>query len=78
MSQQGTPQTLLQAIQNGLTVGDHNQVHDNIYTHVRDFLSQKFAVALLRAENQSTDPRTAQMIQELWNKITGENQERKS
>lgn len=68
----GTPNTLNQAIANGLddageSIPDKNQ--EIIKTHIRDFLSQKFSWAMM---NCYEDPEKEEMIAQLWEKITGE------
>lgn len=66
----GTPTTLYQAIVNGRFAAiDLNADFPArvIQSHVRDFLAQKFGVALLEA-----DDHTALVLKNLWEKLTGE------
>ena len=61
--EEGTPRTLRQAIVNGLRDGSEKERADEMVLHVRDFLGQKFNVAMM---DESVT------VTELWEKITGE------
>lgn len=67
----GTPKTLTQAIQNGISQFHDPKAHPNsiegmeacIEQHVRDYLAQKFGAAML--ENESADS----ILQAVFNRI---------
>lgn len=63
----GTPRTLTQAIRNCVLTDKVPKVED-VRAHVRDFMAQKFIVALNRTE--SDEVRLA--LQELWNALVGD------
>lgn len=67
----GTPQTLLEAIQNGLTIGS-GRPDDRVFEHVKDFLAQKFSAALLKTEDTEEQNR----LWALWAQITNNEGER--
>lgn len=64
----GTPKNLDQAIYGGLCVGPLCDVVDRTKAHVRDYLAQKFGVAMLKAHT----PEQEALICELWTAVTGE------
>lgn len=69
----GTPRTIGAAVFNGLTNSDPRDPveswEENITAAVRDFLSQKFGAAMLRADRLVT---TQEILNDLWFQITGE------
>lgn len=65
MSDGGTPKTLDEAIKFALCVGPLSSVVDRSYFHIKDFLAQRFGVAML-AEN---DPRVVELLETLFNEI---------
>jgi hypothetical protein len=64
---EGTPQTLEQAITNGMIHARESSGNPLtlIRWHIRDYLSQRFGVAML-------SPVTPELLQQLWTAITGE------
>jgi hypothetical protein len=71
----GTPKTLEEAIANGSTgyLGSvftvtGRSIAAHIQPHVRDFLAQKFSVAILNAK----DDATLKVLADLFSAITGE------
>lgn len=68
----GTPKTLDEAIHNGLCVGPLSEVVDRTKHCVRDYLAQRFGVAMLKAHT----PEQEALVCELWAAITGEPCER--
>lgn len=58
----GTPKTLIGAIHNGLAL-DPELSDLNISAHVRDFLSQRFSVAMIN------HPEEAKMLKALFEEI---------
>lgn len=70
---QGTPKSLNQAIRNGVKQSFQYGMDDGdgphtIELHVKDYLSQKFATALLKASSGEVSAETA--LVELWSKIS--------
>lgn len=43
----GTPKTLDEAIENAICIGPLSELQERMYHHVRDFLAQKFGIAML-------------------------------
>jgi hypothetical protein len=68
-----TAETLIGAIKTGLLeselVNDLNSNSVSVLTNVRDFLAQKFTVALFESDEVYAD--TA-VLKELWKQVTGE------
>ena len=64
MDNQGTPKTLDEAIKFALCVGPLSDVVDRSYFQIKDFLSQRFGVAMLLA-----DEPTAKALQILFDEI---------
>lgn len=64
----GTPKTLIEAIENAICIGPLSGLRDRTRHSVRDYLSQRFGVAFLRAES----PSELKRLEELWAQITGE------
>ena len=68
MSKQHTPKTLIEAIVNGIEdlkpSVPEPQLEERIELHVRDFLAQKFSVAILQTEDPA-------LLKKLWKDITG-------
>lgn len=64
----GTPKTLIEAIQNGMCIGPLSSTHEEIRKHVKDFMSQKFSCAMLRVES----PEELERLKLLWFALTGE------
>lgn len=69
----GTPKSLIEAIQNGIEeagIDAPAEVAAKIAKrHIRDFLSQKFAVGLMRAD---LNGEVVSSIEKLFSEITGE------
>lgn len=66
----GTPQTLIGAIQNGLgdDAGDnHENYSKTLHNHVRDYLSQAFAVAMCKAPTIEEGERLKALFKRLVN-----------
>ncbi len=64
-----TPKTLDEAIINALCVGPLSEVRDRMYHHVKDFMAQKFGVAMLSPEVTSS-PEVEKLIQSLFEALT--------
>jgi len=64
----GTPKTLNESIRHGLMIGPLVSIDANIEGHVRDFLSQKFQTALLKAGGTPTEA----ALMALWKEIKGQ------
>lgn len=62
----GTPKTLTEAILNGLDDKGVDLTTSLIQAHIRDFLSQKFNVAYLKAK----DDGELERLKELFRKVT--------
>lgn len=67
----GTPKTLRGAIENAATEiasgkSKHAFLRDATESHTVDFLAQKFAVAIMKANAEQ-----AESVAELWESITG-------
>lgn len=62
----GTPKTLKEAVRRALDVGRLSTISDDVTENVRDFLAQRFAVALLKHDEYE------ECLCELWTAITGE------
>jgi hypothetical protein len=60
----GTPQTLDGAIANAICIGPITRVPEQLYIHIKDFLSQKFCIAMLTADEEE-----AKMLQNLFDEI---------
>lgn len=60
MENQGTPKTLSQAIVNAAA--------EALTAHIRDFMAQKFAVAMLKNSSDETEI----VLRDLWKELTGE------
>lgn len=62
----GTPSTLVEAIDNGLTdvATDANTA---LQRHVRDYLAQKFNAAMLKAETESEGHRLLALFKTITN-----------
>jgi len=61
----GSPKSLREAIQNGISAAENGSAAETIEAHVRDYLSQKFQVPF-----HSVNQDTVEAVQKLWNKIT--------
>jgi hypothetical protein len=71
----GTPDTLLKAVRNGVFTSPMSEMDNGIKRHVRDYLSQKFGVALLKSQNFQDPVLSATVeteLKNLWKSITGE------
>lgn len=69
---EGTPKTLIEAINNALAANPVPSPHGVdvvIQAHVRDFLAQRFSVAILDADGSHN---CEGVVADLWEKITGE------
>jgi hypothetical protein len=66
----GTPKTLIGAIDNGLegVTRARSSIAENVRVDVKDFLSQKFTVAI----NRDHSPEKEKYLMDLWRAITGE------
>jgi hypothetical protein len=60
----GTPQSLDNAIMNAICMGPCMKVPEQIYAHMKDFLAQKFCIAMLNANEKE-----AKMLQDLFDEI---------
>ena len=69
MENKGTPKTMEEAITNAICIGPVRETPQRLRSHIRDFLSQKFGVALL---NASESPEAEKILNDLWTQITGE------
>lgn len=75
MVKRGTPKTLHEAIANGVVQAEFPYVQEHVVEvaahciapHIRDFLSQRFNVEMLRGNDAGVA-----MLKRLWNDITGE------
>lgn len=65
---EGTPLTMKEAIAQALCIGPMSGVQERVELAVRDFLAQRFGVAMLRA----TTPAEQELLKDLWNRTTGE------
>lgn len=65
MNKPGTPKTLNEALKIGICLARGPQVANILAAHVRDFLAQRFNVAMLKAKN----PEVEKAIEELWKTI---------
>lgn len=63
----GTPKDLDEAIKQALCVGPLSEITERTYLILKDFLSQRFGVAMLVAAD---DERLVAVLQELFNEIT--------
>lgn len=63
---EGTPKTLDEAIMRALMVGPLSQIKERSYLVLKDYLAQKFGVALLLA----TTPEIESVLQVLFEEIT--------
>lgn len=68
----GTPKTLQEAIRNGMSIGPLRELDQSIKNHVRDFMSQKFCIALAKSETIRNREEASKMIEDLWFNLTGE------
>lgn len=68
LDQDGTPRTLSGAIALGFIAGAPREIRESLRSHVRDFLAQRFSVAMLKSESKDEIDR----IQELWTEIMRE------
>ena len=64
----GTPKTLFEAVRLALCIGPLNGVEHKMKAYVRDYLAQRFAVAMIRAKTENE----SKMIEELWQSIIRE------
>ncbi len=71
MNTQGTPKTLLEAIQNGMRESTDAAT---IEAHVRDFLANYFAPAILQSADQSEDVSIA--LRAVYNRLIQKAQEK--
>lgn len=63
----GTPKTLQEAIDQALCIGPLSEVRERTFFAVKDFLAQKFGVAMLKAGAMEDEA-----LRQLFLKITGE------
>lgn len=63
----GTPKTLQEAIDNGIMFGPLSGIRQNTFETVKDFLAQKFNVAMLKAGAPEDEA-----LRQLFKAITGE------
>jgi len=68
----GTPKTLKEAIRNGASVAKGLEFDETIKKHVRDFMAQKFSVAMLKSETIKNKLEVEELLEELWTNLTGE------
>lgn len=68
MNNQGTPKYMREMIQRSLCIGPLIHLESRAYDHIKDFLSQKFGVAMLHASNQG-DLKTEALLKELFDEI---------
>lgn len=61
----GTPKTLDEAIKFSLCVGPLNEITERAYLVLKDFLSQRFGVAMLMATNQETETALKVLFEEI-------------
>ena len=66
--EEGTPSSMREAIMRALCIGPASGVQERLELAMRDYLAQRFGVAMLR----TTTPAEQELIKELWNRITGE------
>lgn len=64
-----TPKTLDEAIAHALLFGPLDQIRERSYVVLKDFMSQKFATAIMRAGHEG-DVKTETILQELFTKLT--------
>lgn len=71
-AKKGTPQTLLEACENGQTAADWNveQITSAhvLHSHIKDYLAQQFGVAFCEAVSDDELLR----LKDLWAKVTGD------
>lgn len=60
-----TPKTLDEAILQALMVGPLNQIRERAYLVMKDFLAQRFGVAMLK----EADPRVVSLLEDLFEEI---------
>ena len=66
MNTQGTPKSLAEAIQNALCETKSGpDVVSEFHSHIKDFLAQKFSVAMMKTENAETEV----ALRALWKEI---------
>jgi hypothetical protein len=69
----GTPKTLLEACENGRIAAQwttERTADEELFLHIKDFLSQKFSVALCKAQNDEELTR----LKTLWIRIIDQDQ----
>lgn len=66
MKSDGTPITLQEAINKGLTQGPLNEVEARLYLSVKDFLAQQFTIAICQNHDQQD------MLMKLYERLTSD------
>lgn len=64
---EGTPLSMQEAITRALCIGPMSGIQERVELAMRDYLAQRFGVAMLRA----VSPSEQQLLNDLWNSITG-------
>lgn len=62
---QGTPKTLDEAIKFSLCVGPLSEITERTYLILKDFLSQRFGVAMLLSTNTETETALKVLFEEI-------------
>ncbi len=66
---EGTPKSLQEAIDRALMIGPLSEVRERTFNQIKDFLAQRFAVAIM---NASKDPIREETLMALFKTITKE------
>lgn len=62
----GTPSTLDDAVTQALCVGPVSEIRDRSYCVLRDFMAQKFSVAMLKSDDEGT----TKILEDLFRELT--------
>lgn len=63
----GTPKTLRQAVEETMTMGPAKEIPDRMQENVRDYLAQRFNVAMFQALNEGEADRLMKLFKSIVN-----------